>query len=162
MKKIMHFIKKTVEVICFFMLATMVILVFLQVFFRYVLVNPLGWSEEIGRITLVWTTFLGAYLVFEEKKHMRISILFNKLKKGPQRFLLAAGNILMIFLNFYIIKYGILFAYAFMEMYSPYLGFPMFYAYIIIPAAAFLWMLYLSLDTVQIIKDKNYQFKKEG
>ncbi len=40
------------------LLAAMVIIVLAQVFFRYVLNEAFGWSEEIAKVMMVWVTFL--------------------------------------------------------------------------------------------------------
>ena len=39
---------------------TMALVILLQVFCRYALNHSLFWSEELGRMLLVWLTFIGA------------------------------------------------------------------------------------------------------
>jgi TRAP-type transport system small permease protein len=53
-----------------------------QVFFRYVLNHSLFWSEEVGRICLVWLSFLGATAAYRRGAHIGIGFFVEKL---PQR-----------------------------------------------------------------------------
>ena len=39
--------------------AVIIVCVSLQVFFRYVLNDPLTWSEELARFSFMWMVFLG-------------------------------------------------------------------------------------------------------
>jgi TRAP-type C4-dicarboxylate transport system permease small subunit len=47
----------------------MIIVLFLQVWFRYVLAAPLPWSEEGARFMLVWLSMLGACIAAREGQH---------------------------------------------------------------------------------------------
>ena len=40
------------------LMATVAVVVFLQVFYRYVLNNPLPWPEETARMAVVWLSFV--------------------------------------------------------------------------------------------------------
>lgn len=52
----------------------------MQVFCRYVLNHSLFWSEEFGRIALVWLTFLGATSAFKRRMHIGIELAVRNLK----------------------------------------------------------------------------------
>jgi TRAP-type C4-dicarboxylate transport system permease small subunit len=60
----------------------MIVAVSLQVFFRYVLNDPLAGSEEIGRLAFVWVTFVGAAVAARDRLHVRIDYFANRL--GPR------------------------------------------------------------------------------
>jgi TRAP-type C4-dicarboxylate transport system permease small subunit len=47
----------------------MIVALFLQVWFRYVLEAPLPWSEESARFMLVWLSMLGACIATREGQH---------------------------------------------------------------------------------------------
>lgn len=62
-----------------------------QIFFRYVLSQPLIWSEEFSRLLLVWLTFLGAAAVAWDGRHLNVDVFYARL--GPRwRTLVRAMN----------------------------------------------------------------------
>ena len=65
------------------LMAAIVVLTLAQVIWRYVLGNPLQWSEEVARYCFVWVTLLGAAtLVRVSDGHPRIDTL--SLSAGPR------------------------------------------------------------------------------
>lgn len=66
-------------------LALMVILLALGVFCRYILGDPLVWSESIAKLLIVWMTFIGASISFAEKNNIKVDSLVEcfpgKIKK---------------------------------------------------------------------------------
>lgn len=56
------------------LMLSIVIMNFFQVFFRYVVVSPLGWTEEAMRYSIVWTTFLVAGAALFRGEHMIIDV----------------------------------------------------------------------------------------
>lgn len=69
------FINKSLEKICTAFVIGIELIVFFNVFFRYVLNNPLSWGEELVSILIFWITFLGAGLAVLQRKHMKMSLL---------------------------------------------------------------------------------------
>ena len=57
------------------LMLTIIIVNFLQVFFRYVMMDPLGWTEEVMRYSVVWVTFLTAGAVLWHGEHMVVDAL---------------------------------------------------------------------------------------
>jgi TRAP-type C4-dicarboxylate transport system permease small subunit len=58
------------------MLWALFLIVALQFFTRYVLNNSFGWTEEIARMLLVITTYLGAVVCARNKSHIRVDLIF--------------------------------------------------------------------------------------
>jgi TRAP-type C4-dicarboxylate transport system permease small subunit len=71
-----------------------VIINFLQVFFRYVLFDPLGWTEEAMRYAVVWMTFLVAGAVLYRGEQLSIDIFGGVLPAWLRR----AQSILILLL----------------------------------------------------------------
>ena len=46
------------------LIALMMIVILIQVFFRYVLNNSLVWPEETARFLMVWMTFIAAPIAY--------------------------------------------------------------------------------------------------
>lgn len=63
------------------MVAAMVIVILLQVFFRYVLDNALAWPEEAARFLMMWMTGLMAPTAFRRGGFVSIEILTRLLPK---------------------------------------------------------------------------------
>jgi len=57
------------------LLVTFVSLTVLQVFTRYVLNDPLPWTEELAAHLLIWMVFIGAVGVHRNDTHLRLEIL---------------------------------------------------------------------------------------
>ncbi len=53
--------------------------VFLEVIFRHFLSLPMVWSEELARIMLIWTVFLGAAAILIRGEHIALEFLLEKL-----------------------------------------------------------------------------------
>jgi TRAP-type C4-dicarboxylate transport system permease small subunit len=54
---------------------SMALVIGAQVFFRYVLNDSLFWSEELGRLILVWLTFLGASAAYKRGGHIGVDVV---------------------------------------------------------------------------------------
>lgn len=52
-------------------------IIFLQVIFRYFLLQSLSWSEEIARYLFIWLTFLGASVVARSRSHITVESVVN-------------------------------------------------------------------------------------
>lgn len=74
----------------------MVILIVIQVIFRYAFAIALTWSEETARLLFIWATFMGAAVVGREKEHIRIDYVLRKFSSEMQRLLELLIDILCI------------------------------------------------------------------
>ncbi|MBO8140840.1 MAG: TRAP transporter small permease [Firmicutes bacterium] len=61
-------------------IATLIAVVFANVFFRYVLHAPIPWAEEVARYTMVYMAYLAAPLALREGRHIRITIVTDRLR----------------------------------------------------------------------------------
>jgi len=68
---------------------TLAFIVFYQVFTRYVLGDPAGWTEEIARYFLVAVVFIGAAMSVRKNNHIQVDY-FYRLIPG------AAGRVMSI------------------------------------------------------------------
>jgi len=69
-------------------LGFMTALVFVSVLFRYVLNQPLAWTEELASLCFAWLTFVGAYVGFRTRSHIRIDTLTMFLPPALRRAIL--------------------------------------------------------------------------
>lgn len=59
--------------------------VILAVFFRYVLLNPLSWTDEVAIYCNIWIGFLGISVAIKTDSHPHMEFLMKKFSKGIQR-----------------------------------------------------------------------------
>ncbi len=62
-----------VAMVIFFL--SMLIIMFLQVFMRYVIHSPLAWTEEVMRYSFILASFFGGAVATHEHKHVVINFL---------------------------------------------------------------------------------------
>jgi tripartite ATP-independent transporter DctM subunit len=48
------------------------------VFFRYVMVRPLVWSDELATILFLWLAMLGAVVAYRRGEHIRLSVVLRR------------------------------------------------------------------------------------
>lgn len=74
---------------------SLLLLMFVQVFFRYVIHISLAWSEELLRFLFIGASFVGATVATRERKHVEINFITTlvgivvKSDAGRRKFLLA-------------------------------------------------------------------------
>lgn len=87
------------------MFMVMLLLVIMQVLYRYVLHMSIPWSEELARYLFTWIIFLGASLTSAKDEHLAITVFRDLL---PQRFketiIIAIDIIVIAFLYILTIK----------------------------------------------------------
>src|SRR5258708_18859271 len=72
------------------------IIVFLQVFSRYVLNSSFAWTEEIARYLLIAVTFVGGGIAVRKNSHIHVEILYVLLPKLGGRILATVVDVLRI------------------------------------------------------------------
>ena len=123
-----------VAVLAFCALATMLVVITLQIVFR-VFFQALPWSEELSRYLLVWTTFLGATMAYRRGVHIAVTFLVNSLPALLGRMVRIAGVLAsLVFFGtalFYAVRYMQLQSFQVTAS----LRLPMPYVYAVMPAA---------------------------
>lgn len=130
-------------------------LVFGEVFFRYVLGNSLGWSEELVRYFLVWISFLGTYLAVKEDKNLEIKIIFNRLPLQIRKPLKYSADFFIIIFFIVFTYIGIQYANRFFWDLSPAIEIPMGIIYLSMPISGILIVVQTGLNIFkQLEKDR--------
>lgn len=98
MDKISKYLNSIIKTIVIISFGIMVVVTFAQIFYRYVLLRPIPWAEELARFLFVWITFLGASVAVRNKAHVGVEVLISKFpKKTYKRFLSGAYILCAIF-----------------------------------------------------------------
>ncbi len=78
----------------FFLL--MFITILLQVFSRYVLNEPLGWTAEISIIAYLWLIFWGAAFMVGHRDQVRFDLIYNHLSPSAQRVMAITRSLIIV------------------------------------------------------------------
>jgi len=132
------------------LVVVMTVVVFLQVVYRYVLTQPLHWSEELARFLFVWLSILGATLGLQKRGHFGLDIIFRMLPKQAKRYMEFLVHLLMGAVVLVILIQGITLVQKTVLQESPAMGISMSWAYACLPVGAALMAIHLM---VIIIKD---------
>ena len=74
---------------------------FYGVISRYILNNPVAWSNEVATISFTWTVFLGAAAAWKNNKHIHLDLAYNIMPKFMKKISdLLRSIILSIFFIF--------------------------------------------------------------
>jgi TRAP-type transport system small permease protein len=128
------------------------VVVFLQVVFRYVLRQPLFWSEELPRYLLIWMSFLAAAVAQKQDAHINITLCLAPLAPRARRILqLLTNGIVLGFLGILVYSGGLVTNITAHHR-STALQLPMGFVYAALPVGACLMMLYLVLQIVDGVR----------
>ena len=65
------------ELLASIAISIVVISAFYGVISRYILNNPVAWSNEVATIAFTWTVFLGAAAAWKNDKHIHLDLVYN-------------------------------------------------------------------------------------
>lgn len=100
-----------------------------QIFSRYVLNHPVGWSEEVVITCWLWTVLWGAAFVVGESDEIRFDILYSNINERTRRVFTVITGLVLLF--FYVISFPATYRYvSFMKVErSAYLQIPINWLY---------------------------------
>jgi len=148
--KVDHILAKAEAAVLITLVAVMTVVVFLQVVYRYVLTQPLHWSEELARYLFVWLSILGATLGLQKRGHFGLDFFYRMFPDKGRRFLQFLIYLLMGGVILVILVQGIKLVQITVLQESPAMGISMGWAYACLPVAAALMTIHL---LVIFIKD---------
>lgn len=77
--------------------------VLIQIFFRYVLISPLTWTEETSRYSFIWIVLLGAAFAVRRREHVVMEILVKKFPVTLQKRISVALNLIILISLIYLL-----------------------------------------------------------
>jgi TRAP-type C4-dicarboxylate transport system permease small subunit len=157
----MYLVEVTSGTFCVILFATMTLVTLLGVFFRYVMLNPFIWTEELSSLLMVCMSFLAINIAFRRREHITISFLVEKL---PDKIVNALDYLVNIMIGLFLIvlmKQGYLMATRTIITTST-LKISMFWPYLAVPVGAFLTLVQLILYIIEktILQFVNIPIKK--
>jgi TRAP-type C4-dicarboxylate transport system permease small subunit len=150
------FFSNIVEVIAATLVVALAIIVFLQVFNRFVLKTPLAWSEELAMLLFQWVSFLGAAIGVKRWRHFGIELVVKLLPEKMRRRVERMVPIIVGLVALIMITEGIkLLSFNQNRFYSS-MDLSYLWPYLAIPVSGCLMIFYLIHQEIQRWK------KKEG
>jgi TRAP-type C4-dicarboxylate transport system permease small subunit len=122
------------------------VVVFLQVLFRYLLRQPLFWSEELPRYLLIWMSFLAAAVAQKQDAHINITLCLAPLSARARRLLKILTDAVILAFLWILIYSGGLVTSITAHHRSTALQLPMGLVYAALPVGAILMSVYLFLQ----------------
>ena len=136
------------------LMAGMVAIVSAQVWYRFILNNPLSWSEEAARYLFVWISFMGAAAGVRYQVHLGIDLMEKILPAGSYRLVVIIVNLIIQVFLLMIIYWGfkILGVIQFQE--SPSMHISMRYPYMAVPMGSIFMLINSLRITVAALQNR--------
>lgn len=142
-----HLYERALYVVGAALMGTMVIVVGMQIFARYVLGDSLSWTDELARFLMVWITFLFAGTSFRRGEMIAVEMFSKKLPKLVRVLLMIAGALVSILLFGLLGWFGYSYAEWNMIQVSSALQLPLYYVYLAVPVGCGLMVPHVLVGT---------------
>lgn len=141
-------VDRTIGVLAGLLMAGILCIVLLAVFFRYVLNASLYWAEEAARYLSVWMLFLSVGIAYRLGEHVRVTAFLDWLPYRTRQRLQVAANVTELGLALILTWYGWVLAVNNLRrgQLSPALQIPIGWIYMAIPVGLGLASLYILED----------------
>jgi len=148
-KLIFHWLFRLIEWGVTGVTVVMCLVVFSQVLLRYLLDQPFGWTEEMGRVCFLIFVMLGAVLAYRDNRHLGLDIIETRLAPRILPFFRLVKRILIILFAVVMIQEGF---HLVDSLYAstPILSIPFSKLYLIFPVTM---ILILILSVIQLLQD---------
>lgn len=97
------------EVLCSVFLITMIGLVIVNVFLRYLFSYSIYWAEEVATICFVWCVFVGASATYKHKMDIGIDLLISKAPPKIEQAIRFLVLLILLAINGYIFYMSMIF-----------------------------------------------------
>lgn len=102
--KVLAKIIRFIEYILMVLLAAALVIITLQVIFRYVLASPLNWSEQTARCLFIWMIMLAVPVLFYRKGTVAFDLLVDMMPRKVQDVVRIIVQLLVLgFALFYLV-----------------------------------------------------------
>ncbi|MBI5968450.1 MAG: TRAP transporter small permease, partial [Deltaproteobacteria bacterium] len=143
------YLEWVLKIICAGLAATLTIVIFLQVFYRFILRAPLVWSEEMALFLFQWSVFMGAALAVRHRGHFGLDIFIKRLPSIIVKTLDKFGQAIVFFIAAGMMYWG--YQISQMTMLQTYstLQFPVGYSYVGIPVSGFFMAIFAIMNEIE-------------
>ncbi len=130
----------------------LVVLIGMEVFFRYVVGRALSWPEEVLGLIFVWFTLIGVVLLTQSGEHIEFSFFVSRLGPRVGKFFAVFIQAVIAFFAVLMILYGYSYAIMFLSERTPAAGINALWLNLSLPICGLLILLYSQLNILKILK----------
>lgn len=123
-----------------------------HVFARYVLRNPFGWSEELSRFGLIWSSLLAASFVMAEGNHIAVDLWSSRCSTKTSQRLTLLSHIVVSGCCLVLLLGGLRFVYHVHPVGSPALGIPKSLWYAAVSVSLLLMLIHSLANLLYMLK----------
>jgi len=163
MNKLYLSIINLLKYLVIFLSASIVIVVVVQVFSRFVLQSPSSITEELSRFLLIWIGLLGGAYGYHSNAHLGLDIVTSKLSEALQKLVgISAHLIIMFFAIAVMITGGVSLVLLTIEpaQISAAMEIKMAYIYSVIPLSGSLIVLISMMKITEILSNTSNNMKE--
>lgn len=169
LRKSLGWLNDIETLLCEWLLALFVILLFVQILARLLFDYSIAWSEELSTYMFVWFAYLGAVVAAKMSAHNRVTVHMQYLPKWLSKTLMTVADLIWVAFNVYFVWLSYDFVFNRMNLFwkAQTLGVPMKYIYMILPIAfslmsvRVLWNTYLSVfKGVELLDPETAEIQK--
>jgi TRAP-type C4-dicarboxylate transport system permease small subunit len=137
------------------LVVALAIIVFLQVFNRFILKAPLAWSEDLAMLLFQWVAFLGAAVGVKRTRHFGIELVVKQMSARTRHWIeiavvpLVVGAVAVVM----IVQGSSLIQFNYNRIYSS-MDLSYIWAYLPIPISGVLIVIFLIEQEVQRLRDQ--------
>lgn len=95
------------EVVVGTIVVVMAVLINVEIVARYFLNQPVGWSDELSRVLMVWLTFLGSAIAVGRGSHLGLNVIGRRLGERQLGLLNAVVFLIIIVFSIAVLWQGI-------------------------------------------------------
>ena len=163
--KLSLFFERLAAYPCIAATGTMTAVVLLGVIFRYIIRQPLSWSEEVARYLMIWAASLAVSIGIMRREHLGISVLISRLPHFAQKCAAVLVNLCVLWFLWILTKFGYFMALEGQSQLSPILaryGISMVWSLAAIPVAGALAMIQTGLQILVDLFGKKEELDIKG
>ncbi|MCM3571012.1 TRAP transporter small permease [Neobacillus mesonae] len=153
--KLLKWLDENIEAVILIILSILtVVVIFVQVFMRYVMHSSLTWSEELARYAFIWLVYIGVSYGVKKQAHISVDALTWIVKRRGKFVLSICANIAVLVFSV-LLTYFSFEVVAQINRLSPAMAIPLKYVY----AAPLVGFLLTAIRVIQtmIIQTKTFR-----
>lgn len=126
-----RWLRRRAENVIVALLTLMFVSFLLQIGFRYLLNQPLGWTDEVTVLCWVWVVLWGAAFILADHEEIRFDIVSSKVSPGTQRVFVFVTSVVLVVLFAWSFKATVGYVLFMKREKSAYLGMRFDYLYFV-------------------------------